>query len=168
MYYIIYHSKLILFVYFRRWIENQLVEQPGWTTFLRNYLCLHSCYRTLQESMQKVLMLTYFFAPLGKCVPSARSNFPKICGFGIAPPLSYCWMICGRSFMALAKSDCVIFFAKRAAVIALLKDLSTVACLNSSVESSNFFKFAPPPECALLFSAAPNLRSVTSVPATLA
>lgn len=77
-------------------------------------------------------------------------------------------MICGRSFMAFAKSDCVIFLAKRAAVMALLNDLSTVACLNSSVESSNFLKLAPPPECALLFSAAPNLRSVTRVPATLA
>ena len=88
-------------------------------------------------------------------MPKALSNFCKICGLGIAFPDSYSWIIWGLSFIAVAKSFWVNFFANLAWVIALESSRSTVACLNSSVESSSFFRFDETAPWALLLSPAP-------------
>jgi hypothetical protein len=78
------------------------------------------------------------FPGRGNLVPNCRSNLAIICGLGIAFPDSYSATTCGFSLIAVANSFCVIFFAVRACIIALLKDLSTFAIVPTSVASSSY------------------------------
>ena len=74
---------------------------------------------------------------LGSLVPSFLSSFEMIWGFGMAFPLSYWPMTWGFSLMAVARSFWVIFLAVRACMIALERDLSTLAILPASSASSS-------------------------------
>jgi len=100
---------------------------------------------------KNILGWNYLF-PRGRWIPRARSSLLRIWGFGIAWPDSYCWMTCGFSLIAVASCFWVSFFARRACWIAWLRDLSTVACLNSSVSFSRRAAAAPCGAWALLFS----------------
>ena len=71
----------------------------------------------------------YFFAAAFlalSVVPSVRESFDRICGDGIALPLSYSWMTCGFSFIICANCACVSFFARRAAIICFFSSLGTL------------------------------------------
>lgn len=77
------------------------------------------------------------FPGRGNLVPNCLSSLRIICGLGMAFPDSYSATTCGFSLMAVAKSFWVIFLAERACIMALLKDLSTLAIVPTSVASSN-------------------------------
>ena len=59
-------------------------------------------------------------------VPNVRESFDRICGDGIALPLSYSWMTCGFSLIICASCACVSFFARRAAMICFFSSLGTL------------------------------------------
>ena len=84
-----------------------------------------------------VFLASLDFPGRGSLVPSLRSSLLIICGLGMAFPDSYCPITCGFSLMAVANSFWVIFLAVRACMIALLRDLSTLAMVPTSVASSN-------------------------------
>lgn len=87
----------------------------------------------------EVLFGSFDFPGRGNFVPSLRSILLMIWGFGTAFPDSYSATTCGFSLMAVASSFWVIFLAVRACIIALLRDLSTLAMVPTSVASSSCF-----------------------------
>lgn len=101
------------------------------------------------------------FFPLdrGNLVFSFRSNWLIICGFGIAFPFSYSMIICGLALMDVAKSFCDIFWAMRACMMALERDLSTRAMEPASVDSSNLRALREVPVWRLALPPAPCLRT---------
>ena len=84
-----------------------------------------------------VFLANLDFPGRGSLVPSLRSSLLMICGLGMAFPDSYCPITWGFSLMAVANSFWVIFLAVRACWMALLRDLSTLAMVPTSVASSS-------------------------------
>mmetsp|Transcript_20215 Transcript_20215/g.42810 ORF Transcript_20215/g.42810 Transcript_20215/m.42810 type:complete len:201 (+) Transcript_20215:310-912(+) len=100
------------------------------------------------------------FPGRGNLVPSLRSSLLIICGFGMAFPDSYSATTWGFSLIAVASCFWVIFLAVRACMSALLRDLSTLAMVPTSVASSSFLADMIPVLCADAFPPDPYRFSI--------